>query len=50
VEGQEVDAMWWTLMATGPNWLTVSFSTVIGFGGLAVLIALALHGDEGDRS
>jgi hypothetical protein len=38
--------MWWTLMATGPNWLSVSLSTVVGFGGLALLLVLALHEDQ----
>lgn len=42
--------MWWTMMATAPNWLLVSFSAAIGFGGLAVLIVLALHEDPGGPS
>ena len=39
--------MGWVLMATGPAWLTFTVSTVIGLGGLAVLIALALRDEEG---
>jgi hypothetical protein len=38
--------MWWTLMATGPNWLAVSFDAVLGFGGLALLLVLALQDDQ----
>lgn len=43
---QEVVAMWWTLMATTPSWLAVSINTVVGFGGLALLLVLALHEDQ----
>jgi hypothetical protein len=35
--------MWWDTMGSWPSWITMTFVMVIAFGGLALLIALALR-------
>lgn len=41
--------MWWTYVGGGSSWLSLVLSVAVGFGGLALLIAIALREEYAPR-
>lgn len=43
------NAMWWDTLGSWPSWITMTVVMAIAFGGLALLIALALREEHREQ-